>query len=226
MFTFKGEFGPLCCSVVCALLVAGGVCGLGEDMGTHRLPLHVVSIVAAAALGHTAKSSGGVLGRLGLDNLGGARWVWLLFAAGALSGLLRYQLYRTTGLGSGQLYEQEFVPFLKRGSSAELILTWAGFLCGCYAAVLVPGILFFGVIQEPLGRAGWLAAGLFLQAAVFGWTHCFMSGTFDLVYGIEAFSGAILSGIAFAYCKNVYVPAVFMASSVFVATALLAAASP
>jgi hypothetical protein len=215
------EFGPLGFAVVCALLVVAGTCLFHEQMGTHCWPIYAVTVLAAGAYCLVPQSTQGVLRKLGLGRPQGLKWFLVLLAAGALSGLLRWGLYRWAGLGGVKFYEQEFLPLVNRDSLAGLLLTSTVFLSALYLAVLIPSVLFLSIIQEPFSRVNWFPAGLLLQAVVFGWMHCFMTGSFDALYGGEAFCGAIVAGIAHQYVKNVWVPAVFLSVSVFVATLLL-----
>jgi membrane protease YdiL (CAAX protease family) len=215
------EFGPLALAVSCALFVVAGTILFHEQMGTHSWPIYAVTVLAAGACCLVPQSTKGVLRKLGLGRPQGLKWLLVLFGAGVLSGVLRWVLYRWAGLGGVKFYEQEFVPLFHRDSLADLLLTSTVFLGALYLAVLIPSVLFLSVIQEPFSRANWFPIGLLLQALVFGWLHCFMTRSFDALYGGEAFCGGIVAGIAYQYVKNVWVPAVFVSSSVFVSTLLL-----
>jgi membrane protease YdiL (CAAX protease family) len=208
--------------------VAAGVFGFHEGMGTHRLPIHLVAFTCAAAYPFVARPGGreATLRALGLGRPRRTGWVWALLAAGAGTGVLRYALYRHTGLGGVRLYEQEFLPQLRGSSAAGEVLLYALFLPGLYVAVLVPAVLFLGVIQGPFARAGWFPAGLLLQSGVFAYAHSYMTGTFDPVYGAEAFCGAAVSGVAYQRLGEVFVPSLFMTSSVFASAVMLGLFSP
>jgi membrane protease YdiL (CAAX protease family) len=208
------------------LFVSGCILVFGERMGTHRLPIHVLAIVLAAGFLLAVPGKGeSALGLLGLSRPCYTRWIWVLIALGVASGISRYASYRETGLGGVRLYEDAFLPLLRADSAAESALRHAGFLVGAYLAVLVPGVLFWSVMQEPLSRAGAFALGLVLQSVVFGLAHCYMSGAFDLIYGAEAFLGSFISGIVYQRLKNVYVPSLLMSLSVATSTFLLNAAA-
>jgi membrane protease YdiL (CAAX protease family) len=165
---------------------------------------------------------GDVLSLVGLGKPRYTRWVWVVLVLGILSGALRYAFYRQTGLGGVQLYDREFVPLLRGGSTAGFVIRCCVFPVGAYVAVLLPAILFLGVIQESFRVAGWFLAGLLLQSAVFGLVHFSMTGSNDAVYAGEAFLGALASGVVYEQVKNVYVPALLMGSSVVASTFLLA----
>jgi membrane protease YdiL (CAAX protease family) len=219
--------GRLGYALACALLVAVGVSLFRDDMGTHRLPIHLLAVGAAAVFWLAVRLGGGrdALRDLGLRRPRRTGWVWVLLAVGIGSGISRYAYYRSTGRGGVQLYEREFLPHLQ-GPAPERVLRYAVFLAGLYLAVLVPSVLFLGLIQEPFSRAGWLPVGLLLQSAVFGYAHCFMTGSFNLLYGAEAALGGVLSGVAYEKLKEVFVPALLMTSSVFTSTLLLGLSSP
>jgi membrane protease YdiL (CAAX protease family) len=223
-FRDGGTAAPLGYAIGCALFVGGCALAFRENMGTHRLPIHITSVVLAAAYCAAAKvrERGDVLPLVGLRRPRSSRWIWALLALGALSGALRYELFRRTGLGGAKLYQRDFVPVLNGDSTGEVVIRCCLLLIGSYVAVLVPAILFFGVIQERFSRAGWFLAGLLVQSAVFGVVHSYMTGSFDPIYGGEAFVGAVASGVVYEQVKNVYVPALLMSSSVAVSTFLLA----
>jgi membrane protease YdiL (CAAX protease family) len=209
-------------AVFCALVIAGCVCALREQFGTHRPLIHVAAVLLAGIYVVVARRTkvADPLQLLGLRPPRAARWAWLFLLLGVASGVGRFVVYRWTGLGGVQLYEQQFAGFLHGASPGEVLLRWAVFPVLVYLAVLLPGVLFFGVIQESFRRVGLLATGLFLQALLFGLVHCYMTGTFDLVYAVEAFLGGLAFGIACHWLKNVYVPAVLLAANVVSATLL------
>ena len=159
---------------------------------------------------------------LGLRPPRPVRWAWPLLMLGVASGAVRYFVYRWTGLGGVQLYEQEFAGFLIGASPGESLARFAVFLLLAYLAVLVPGVLFFGVLQESFRRVGRPVLGLLLQASLFGLVHCYMTGAFNLVYGFEAFLGGLAFGVLCHLLKNVYVPSLLLSMNVVTATVLTA----
>jgi hypothetical protein len=216
--------GPLGYSLACALLVAAGALVLRAGMGTQHWPIHVFSVLAAMGyLVLVKRDREGTIRQLlrGLQSHG-IWWIGFLGGLGILAGILRYQFYRWTGLGGVQLYEREFLPFLQSGSGGERALHYTAFLAGTYTAVLIPGVLFWIIIQEPFGRARLWLVGLLIQASLFGLVHSFMTGSVDPVYGVEAFAGALVSGLAYHYLKNVFIASLFMSASVFITCVLLA----
>ena len=90
-----------------------------------------------------------------------------------------------------------------------------------YLAILIPGLLFCGVIQGPFSRARLFVCGLLLQSVAFGAVHVSMTGTPDVLYGIEAASGAVVYGYAYERLQNLYVPALFMWSSMLASLVML-----
>jgi hypothetical protein len=216
---------PVWYALASAAVVTGCVTLFGQQMGTHRPAIH--GLAAALAAGYAIVvlrplPVGERLLLLGLARPHFTHWIWVLLAAGVAAGVSRFLVYRATGLGGLRLYEQAFVPVLAAWSAGEAAVRYALFIAGAYLAVLVPGVLFWAVIQSPFARTGALWAGLFLQSAVFGYCHCFMTGSFDLFYGFEAFLASLLSGLVFQRLGNVYVPSLFMASAVATSTFLLA----
>ncbi len=220
----RDDFALLGYAAVCMIVVAGGVFVWREQFGTHRPLIHVVSILLASiyvVLARRTKATG-PLELLGLRPPQPAAWAWSFLLLGVATAAARFLVYRWTGLGGIQLYRQEFVGFLSGTSPGQLLLHWVAFPPLVYLAVLVPGAFFFGVVQESFRRAGMPVAGVFLQALLFGWVHCFMTGQFDLVYGFEAFGGGLAFGAACHWLRNVYVPAILLAANVVTATFLAA----
>jgi membrane protease YdiL (CAAX protease family) len=214
-------------ALACAALLVGCIIIFEERMGTHRLPIHLLAVVLAVGFLLVAppRKGEGALQLLGLSWPRYTNWVWVMILIGVAGGIARYASYRVTGTGGVKLYEDEFVPLLRASSTVGILARYAVFLVGAYLAVLVPGVLFWSVIQEPLSQAGAFALGLVLQSATFGLTHCYMTGLFDLTYGAEAFLGSLVSGVVYEKLKNVYVPALLMSSSVATSTFLLRAVS-
>jgi membrane protease YdiL (CAAX protease family) len=212
-------------ALACSVIVASGAVVFRDWMGTNRLPIHLFSILAAAIGAWIMRSEGWQQITLifGLRCPQRNYWLWVAPTVGILTGIFRYVLYRQTGLGGVQMYERELAPQLHGNSALEIVVRCFALLAGTYLAVVVPGLLFLGIIQQAFNHAGWFFIGLLLQSILFGLVHCFMTGTFDLVYGIEAGSGALISGIIFQRSKNLWITTTVMSVSVAVSTMLVAA---
>jgi hypothetical protein len=208
-----------------ALVVAGGAVLFRERAGTQHLPIHVAAILLTAMYWLFAKlvHSPVPLHSLGLGRPRYSNWLWGLLLLGVAAGIFRFAVYRATGAGGVALYEREFAPLLVGETPGALLVKYLAFLAALYLAVLIPGLLFCGVVQGTFSAANLFLVGLFLQSVTFGLVHCYMPGHFDAVYGAEALVGAVIYGVAFAYLGDLYLPAVFMTTSVFASTVMLLA---
>lgn len=106
-------------------------------------------------------------------------------------------------------------------AGGEFVAKAAAVTIFIYLAILIPGLLFCGVMQGPLSRAGHFVGGLLLQAVAFAAVHVCMRGSPDLLYGLEAASGALVYGYAYERLHSLYVPALFMWSSMLASLAML-----
>jgi membrane protease YdiL (CAAX protease family) len=212
-------------AIGCVLLLTACVCVFRDGFGTHRLPIHAVSIVLVTIYSVLWLRPHDIpLGRqLGLLLPSDAmKWMSVFAALGAITGGLRFFVGRYLGRGGLELYEREFTRLLAGSSLAETALRWTLFASGLYLAVFVPGMLFCGVIQNSFERAKLFFAGLIIQALTFGFVHCYMTGAFDLNYGMEAFWGAVIYGLAYHYLRSLHPGTLFMCVNVLTVTLLCA----
>lgn len=213
----SGEVGF---ALFCLTLIVAGVVLFGNGFGTHRLLIHLLSITSAGLYCFVwgRRRIGGWIRDIGLAlPFPPLKWMIVFLVIGISTGVLRFFVSRQTG--GLELYKAEFATYLSGASIAETILRGFFFWVTLYFAVLVPALLFCGVIQRRIAQAGSFTVGLVVQSLAFGLVHCYMTETFNIQYGFDAFLGALIFGIAYGRLDSLHPPAIFMASNVFVVTA-------
>lgn len=214
----RGELGF---ALFCAVLIVVGVFLFRDGFGTHRPLIHLLSISAVGVycLAWRNRWCVGWMRYIGLAlPYPPLKWMIIFLVIGVLTGVLRFFVSRQTG--GLELYKTEFATHLSGESFAETIVRGIVFFVALYFAVLVPALLFCGVIQHSMAQAGRFVVGLIIQSFAFGLVHCYMTESFNLQYGFDAFLGAIIFGIAYRCLDSLHPPTVFMASNVFIVTAL------
>lgn len=209
-------------SLGCSLLMSVWALAGGNRFGTQRWEFHVTAIalyiVYRAVLCRERKSGGGWKDDLSMPAK--QQFMWGFMILGAASGLLRVVSYPITGCAGLGFYSSAFGPLLAADNLPELVLRWFGFAVVLYGAVLLPGLLFCGVIQDSFCQVGLLWPGIVIQALVFGLVHLQMNGPINIVYGIEAGVGGVVYGTGYHYGKSLHPPALFLWTNVLVCTLL------
>src|SRR5687768_13198441 len=106
-----GGRGQLGYAIVCALLLTAGVFLFRDAVGTHRLPIHAVSIVLVVLYSILWRPPQGSSPWRELGLLLPAdpfKWMSLFLLLGVVTGGVRFVVGRYLGGGGLDLYEREF----------------------------------------------------------------------------------------------------------------------